>query len=50
MSLDGRKDIQYVKSARSVLHAELKARVLTPRKMNTQTHRQTQTHTLITYQ
>ena len=29
MGLDGRKSIQSVKSAWSVLHAELKARVLT---------------------
>ena len=30
MRLDGRKDFQFVKSAGSVLHAELKARILRP--------------------
>ena len=30
MTLDGRKNIQNVKSARLVLHVELKARILPP--------------------
>ena len=52
MRLDGKKDIRSVKSAWSVLHAELKSRVLLPllgnnkgRKINIHTHTHTHTHT-----
>ena len=45
MRLDGREGIQSVKSARPVLHAELKACVVTPLHENNK-GRKTNTHTI----
>ena len=48
MRLDSRKDIQSVKSTRSILHAQLKAYVLAPIKRNDKGHKMNTTGIFIT--